>query len=158
MSGFSIRQSVPFDLEAILKIEQDNENAAHWSPDAYRRIWHDPETRRIAFVAERGGEIVGFVVGHDIAGEWELENVAVTPSAKRQGIGRELVEHLVAVVQAASGTRIFLEVRTSNFPAQHLYKVLGFEQVGSRSRYYSNPEEDALLFEKKLTAISMKIR
>jgi len=158
MSAFSIRQSVPFDLEAILHIERANESAAHWSEDAYLLIWTDLETPRIAYVAEREGEILGFVVGHEIAGEWELENIAVAISAKRQGIGRELAQRLIATAQIADGTRIYLEVRASNLAALHLYKVLGFEHIGSRENYYSNPQEDALLFEKKLKAISMKIR
>ncbi|ABF41363.1 [SSU ribosomal protein S18P]-alanine acetyltransferase [Candidatus Koribacter versatilis Ellin345] len=158
MSEFSIRQSVPFDLPAILQIERANESAAHWSEDAYQRLWTDLDAHRVAFIAERGGEVLGFIVGHQVADEWELENVAVALSAKRQGIGRDLVQRLVSIAEAAVGTRIFLEVRASNLPAQHLYEVLGFEQVGSRRNYYSNPQEDALLFEKKLTAISMKIR
>ena len=158
MNAYAVRQSVPFDLEAILRIERANENAAHWTEDAYLRIWTDLEMPRIAFVAERDGEILGFVVGREIAGEWELENIAVATSAKRQGIGRELGNRLIATAQVADGTRIRLEVRPSNLAAVYLYKVLGFEQVGSRVNYYSNPQEDALLFEKKLTAISMKIR
>lgn len=150
MSDISIRQSVPFDLEAILSIERGSAEAAHWSPETYQRIWSDLEARRVAFVAEFEGEVVGFVVGREIAGEWELENIAVAQRAQRQGVGRMLTLRLVATARALAGTRMFLEVRASNLPAQKLYKSLGFSSSGRRKNYYTDPEEDALIFEKTL--------
>ena len=38
-----------------------------------------------------------------------------------------------------------LEVRESNTPAIGLYRKLGFEEVGRRKGYYTNPKEDAIL-------------
>ena len=45
---------------------------------------------------------------------------------------------------------LLLEVRVSNMPAIALYNKLGFEQVGCRPKYYSNPREDALVLRKEL--------
>lgn len=45
----------------------------------------------------------------------------------------------------ASAESVLLEVRASNEPALALYTSMGFRQVGLRKRYYSNPEEDAVL-------------
>ena len=41
--------------------------------------------------------------------------------------------------------KIFLEVRISNTAAIRLYETCGFEQVGERKKYYSDPVEDALV-------------
>lgn len=41
--------------------------------------------------------------------------------------------------------RIDLEVRASNSVAISFYKRHGFEDVGIRKNYYTNPKEDALL-------------
>jgi ABC-2 type transport system ATP-binding protein len=41
--------------------------------------------------------------------------------------------------------RATLEVRRSNLAALRLYEDLGFEVAGVRKRYYTNPEEDALI-------------
>ena len=38
-----------------------------------------------------------------------------------------------------------LEVRPSNTAAVKLYEGFGFEQVGERKNYYSNPTENAVL-------------
>lgn len=40
---------------------------------------------------------------------------------------------------------VLLEVRASNDPALALYSSMGFQKVGLRRRYYSKPEEDAVL-------------
>lgn len=157
MSDYAIRQSVPFDLDAILKIERANPPAAHWSEDAYRQLWGDPAASRIGFVAESEGRILGFVVAHEIVDEWELENIAVAPEAQRQGIAAALVQHLVEVLQRSEGKRLLLEVRESNAAARALYDGQGFAVSGRRRNYYSNPSEDALLFEKKIGNPGMKI-
>lgn len=150
MSEFTIRQSVPFDLEAILKIERANPSAAHWSAESYSDAWGAPESHRVGFVAERSGEVLGFIVAREIAGEWELENAAVAPESQRAGIGKALLEKLLDVVRLSQGRRIFLEVRASNLAARKLYEAQGFTLVGQRKNYYRNPPEDAFLYEKNL--------
>jgi ribosomal-protein-alanine N-acetyltransferase len=54
----------------------------------------------------------------------------------------ELVERLKA--EGLYGLN--LEVRASNGRAIGFYRAFGFQQTGLRPRYYSNPEEDAVLF------------
>ena len=158
MSEITIRESAPFDLAAILKIEQANATAAHWNEDSYRSLWDDPEAPRIAFVAECEGGLVGFLVAHNISGEWELENVAVKPEAQRTGVGRVLVRKLLERLSQAGAERLLLEVRESNSSARRLYESEGFVITGRRKNYYTNPLEDALHFEKKFGDLSVKIR
>ena len=158
MSAFRIRQSVPFDLAAILRIEQANPSAAHWNESAYRSLWNDPAPLRLCFVAESHGELLGFVVGKHVADEWELENIAVAPAAHRQGIGKALFERLLATAEGAGAETLFLEVRESNSAARRLYESLGMLVTGRRKKYYQSPEEDALLLQKKIGDSSMKIR
>ena len=43
-----------------------------------------------------------------------------------------------------------LEVRVSNEAAIALYDRLGYEQIGRRPNYYTDPREDALIMRKEL--------
>ena len=151
MSEASIRSSTPFDYSAILAIERACPSAAHWSEEIYQRMWGTPEPERVAFVAESDGQIVGFLVAHEIAGEWELENIAVAVDARGQGVGTALMRRLLERAVTSGANRLFLEVRESNTEARKLYERQGFQLVGRRNQYYSGPDEDALLFEKSLT-------
>jgi [ribosomal protein S18]-alanine N-acetyltransferase len=158
MSQWSIRPSTPFDLDPILQIERANPSAAHWGEEVYRLIWNNPQADRVCFVADEAGELLGLVVGRAVLGEWELENLAVAPDRQRRGIGTALLEKLLEVVANALGTRLFLEVRESNSTARNLYESHGFRICGRRKNYYTDPPEDALLFEKIFAESDVNIR
>lgn len=137
-----IRVAVPDDIAAILAIEQASPGAAHWTGDQYeRRI-------RAGFiiVAEREGTIRGFLCFHAVAGDWEIENVVVTPESRRGGIGAALMELLIKQWEAAGGTALLLEVRESNAAARALYEKSGLREAGRRRDYYRDPVEDAVLY------------
>jgi ribosomal-protein-alanine N-acetyltransferase len=94
-------------------------------------------------VAEVDGEVVGFSVWQAAAeGEVELLNLAVAEKARRQGVGRALVE-------AMTGKRIWLEVRVSNERAIRFYESLGFVRRGLRRNYYRDPVEDAVVMSRE---------
>jgi ribosomal-protein-alanine N-acetyltransferase len=97
----------------------------------------------------------GFISYHQVLEEAEICNLAVLPEKKGQGIGKQLLQAMIRSCLAAGVERIFLEVRVSNFPAQALYLRSGFEIIGRRKNYYSHPQEDALIMEKKVRPVSI---
>ena len=147
MSAYTIRGAYADDIPSIMAIELEAETAAHWPKAEYERIFELGGVSRIALVAECRDKISGFIVARRIDKEWELENVAVRPASRRQGLGRALVEHLLKLAREASAARIFLEVRESNQAARRLYSQLGFLETGRRPDYYSHPVEDAITYE-----------
>ena len=94
-----------------------------------------------------GIRIVGYVCFWVIFEELRIMNVAVTPSARRQGIARRLIDRALEIGREKSATKGLLEVRASNTAARRLYGVLGFREVSVRARYYTDPIEDAILME-----------
>lgn len=92
-----------------------------------------------------GGKAVGYVGAHFACGEFYLDNLAVHPAHRRQGIARALLLALVDFAQKHGGVFLTLEVRPSNRGALALYKGLGFFEVGRRKDFYTKPREDALL-------------
>ena len=106
---------------------------------------------RLVLVAERAVssntvEIAGFLVALHLGPEWELENIAVTPEARRSGLGMQLLTALLTRAKETNSQKVFLEVRESNAAARALYEKAGFRQTGRRKGYYSDPAEDAILY------------
>jgi ribosomal-protein-alanine N-acetyltransferase len=139
-----IRPAVRDDLAWVLAIEQSSPAAAHWTRPQYEAAVEQPE--RLFLIAEQEGSLAGFMVAFIGTAEWELENIAVLPSARRCGIGRSLLRALVVAAERAGATEVRQEIRASNQAAQQLGQRAGFMQDGRRRGYYHDPQEDALLF------------
>jgi len=92
--------------------------------------------------------VAGYCSYRLVAGELQINNVAVRPEYRGRGYGRALVEAALDHGRAAGALTALLDVRRSNLVAQRLYLSLGFVQVGERPRYYSHPEEDGLVLAK----------
>lgn len=163
-SAIELRPAVPADLAAILALERATENAPHWPRAAYVAILAadlSAAPLRSLFVADRDGLLVGFAVAHvdpasiaSSARVAELESIAVAPAMRRSGIGRALCAAVLDWCRLQAATEIVLEVRAASAGAIALYSSLGFAEIGSRPRYYHDPEDDALLMRLPLAGIS----
>jgi len=81
-----------------------------------------------------------------MAAEAHISTIAVHRNWRSQGLGEWLLLILLDKGQALGAEVATLEVRPSNHIALALYHKYRFEQVGIRPRYYSNNDEDALIF------------
>mgnify|MGYP001027722894 CR=1 FL=1 len=91
------------------------------------------------------GEIVGFTGLWTMLDEAHITAIAVREDYRRLGIGEGLLISIIEFATRLNANIVTLEVRVSNLVAQSLYKKYGFRVVGSRTRYYSDNGEDALL-------------
>jgi ribosomal-protein-alanine acetyltransferase len=96
-------------------------------------------------IERAGWVVVGFVVAAIVAGEAELETIAVGEAEQRRGVGGRLLESLVEELRDQQVRNVNLEVRASNRRAIGFYGTHGFKESGRRKRYYADPEEDAVL-------------
>lgn len=96
------------------------------------------------------GKVIGFAGIMLVADEAELLNIAVTGTFRGRGIGQKLLTKMLSEASRRGVQRMLLEVRKSNEPAINLYHKNGFVELGERKNYYSNPEEDAVIMERKL--------
>ena len=106
------------------------------------------ENRHVFLAAIDGEQVLGYVGMMVVLDEGYISNVAVTPEARRQGVGRALIAALLQRAEALELAFVTLEVRPSNAAAIVLYEGFGFEPVGRRKNYYDKPSEDALLMTK----------
>jgi ribosomal-protein-alanine N-acetyltransferase len=96
-------------------------------------------------VAVQSGVVIGYVIAQHALDEAEILNLGVEPARQRQGVGRALIQGMLAQLRAAGVATVFLEVRESNVAARRLYGALGFAHVGRRRGYYRLPPEDAVV-------------
>lgn len=118
--------------------------SAPWSEEILCETISHPESEFLcAFV---DGEFAGYAGMLCVLDEGQICNVAVCPPFRRMGVG----EALMAAQQQAGLQRglsvMYLEVRAGNTAAQRLYEKMGWEKVGVRRNYYSNPREDGVLY------------
>lgn len=113
-----------------------------WSEASFRAMLGRDEVR--AQLAVRGAEIHGYALAILLQDEAEIVNVAVSAAVRRQGIGANLLDHMLALLKAEGVQTVFLEVRAGNVAALRLYESRGFGEVGRRPKYYSKPVEDAV--------------
>lgn len=79
--------------------------------------------------------------------EVRLMNLAVLAPFRRQGIATRLICTALRTGLERKANRAMLEVRASNQEALTLYRGLGFCETARRTRYYTHPDEDAVLME-----------
>ena len=164
-----IRPGTVADIPHILGLERQSATAGHWSEQQYRQAFQPESLARLLLVAAaeassaeelapgapglssvKGSGIMGFLIAHHLAPEWELENIVVAHAARHRGIGKRLLEALFDAARETNSSAVFLEVRESNTAARTLYEGSGFEQTGRRPSYYTSPSEDAILYRRVL--------
>ncbi len=89
--------------------------------------------------------IIGFAGMWLAFDEAHVTTIGVYPSYRGQGLGELLLLCIVDEAVARGANWLTLEVRVSNAAAQALYRKYGFTTHGTRKRYYSDNNEDALI-------------
>ena len=136
------------DVDQVAEIAAGLKDAPHWPRSVYVAALDPAATPpRVALIAADGasGEVAGFAVASVLPPQAELESIAVRPVAQRLGVGSKLIDLLVDDLKAAGVSEVLLEVRASNRTGLAFYVSRGWRQTGNRSRYYADPEEDAIL-------------
>jgi ribosomal-protein-alanine N-acetyltransferase len=127
----------------VLPIEEDLFGAEKWSAAMF---WNELAQRHHYLVALDGEDVLGYaglaVVDSD---ESWVQNIAVRRAAQHKGIGRALLEALLAEAARRGVRKTLLEVAVDNQPAQKLYAAYDFEPVGIRRGYYQPSNTDALV-------------
>jgi len=138
-----VRPATAADIDDVTAIERDAFSQP-WSRDSFADLVRAREAVFLVAIAS-DRSVAGYAILLVAAGHSELANLAVTRTARGQGVGRRLVAEAIAHARAHEATEMFLEVRESNRAAQTLYASAGFQSVARRRHYYEQPMEDALV-------------
>ena len=141
--SFRIVPMTAAHLPQVAALEKLCFPADPWSEALFRAALDDP--RAAILLAEgESGELLGYAVLFTVLDEGNLDNIAVAPEHRRQGVADALLGGIVGFGREHLST-LTLEVRASNAPAIALYEKYGFAAVGRRKNYYTDPKEDAIL-------------
>ncbi len=137
-----IRQMRNGDVPQVVVIEAASSNTP-WTRAMFQSEIGRPGT--IDLVADRGGDILGYIMVSRYADVWHILNVCVREAQRGQGIGAQLLEELFERAAGTTNLGFTLEVRVSNATAIRLYRRKGFVEHGIRPGYYSDNGEDAII-------------
>lgn len=132
------------DLDQVCALEAESFTNP-WTREMLERELRGSKVARVYVLRLQDGAIAAFCTCWIIVDELHVNTIAVAPRRRRQGLGFLLTRHVLAEAARSGATRATLEVRRSNTPALRLYERLGFRVTAVRPRYYTNPEEDALI-------------
>lgn len=145
----AIRPMAEADIKTVGALER-LAYAFPWSDTIFRDCVRVGYLCRVVVLAD---EIVGYGVMSMGAGEAHILNLCVRDTLRNRGIGRSLLNHLLARATSSGMGAAFLEVRPSNVSAIRLYQSMGFTQIGTRRGYYQavGGREDATVLKRDLT-------
>lgn len=136
---------VPIKLKHVKELAELDKECFNvpWSEKSFEdEVNNKLATYCIAIYNEK---VVGYAGFWHVADEGDITNIAVSPKYRRLKIGSRLVEYLIEVAKEKKLSLLTLEVRESNYAAISLYEHYGFQKIGKRKKYYTNPIEDAFI-------------
>lgn len=135
------------DYPTFLTRETISEGIDEWySPDSIRADLANP--RSTILVAERDGEVVGFVQAHRSNATGHVLRLYVDPDHQREGIGTTLFEAVEDALISSGVERIRAMALAQNERAQAFYRSLGMNRVGTETTTIGGAGYEEAIFER----------
>lgn len=132
------------DMQEVLAIENEVFEFP-WSSEDFTRCLRGRNV--IGMVVEFEERVAGYMVYELHKARLHILNFAVRPDCQRHGVGSQMVNKLVSKLSSQRRTRIMLEIREGNLPAQVFFRSQGFRAVSVLRNFYEDTPEDAYLFQ-----------
>lgn len=135
------RAMTALDLPVVVSMERAVYPADAWSVGQFKEELAGVPLNRFYLVAtNEKSEIVGYagVFSPDEGLDADIHTLTVTPNFRRQGIGRAMLDQLIAWAYERKAPAIFLEMREGNEEARPLYVSSGFTPISRRDDYYGS--------------------
>ncbi len=142
-----IRWMIRRDMPEVLLTEQESFEFA-WTEEDFLRCLR--QRNCIGMVAEQGERVVGFMIYELHKQKLHILNFAVHPQFRRYGVGGQMVSKLISKLSSHRRTRITLEVRETNLPAQMFFRAQNFRAIKVLRAFYEDSGEDAFLMQYRL--------
>ena len=144
-----IRWMIRRDMAEVLAIEGQCFEFP-WSEEDFIRCLR--QRNCIGMVAEHNERVVGFMIYELHKSRLHILNFAVHEHHRRRGIGSQMVKKLSGKLSPQRRSRIMLEIRETNLPAQLFFRALGFRAISVLRGFYDDTPEDAYLMQLRYSA------
>jgi L-amino acid N-acyltransferase YncA len=158
VSGFVVRDLRPEDWPAVRAIYEDGIRTGHATFERQAPSWEgwDAAHAEPRLAAEQDGSVVGWAALSPISDRCCYQGVGevsvyVAEAARGEGVGRALLERLVAGSEDAGYWTLSAGVLPENEASVRLHKACGFREVGIRERLgeLGGVWRDVLLLERR---------
>jgi [ribosomal protein S18]-alanine N-acetyltransferase len=139
-----IRWMIRRDMPEVLNIERESFEFPWFEEDFIRCL---RQRNCIGMVAEHGERVVGFMIYELHKTRLHILNFAVANGMRVRGVGKQMADKLASKLSSQRRTRITLEVRETNLPAQLFFKKVGFKATTVLRSYYEDSPEDAYVMQ-----------
>jgi predicted GNAT superfamily acetyltransferase len=150
VSGIAIRAAEPDDHARVIAVLDDWWGGRRMV-DMLPKLFFD-HFRDTSFVAERDGELAGFLIGflsQSSPDEAYVHFVGVSPAERGTGLGRELYGRFFAAARAHGRTRVSCVTSPANAGSLAFHAAIGFEPT-SPTPGYDGPGEDRVVLTRLL--------
>lgn len=142
MDKLVIRDMREEDILEVVNIEQVSFSTP-WSEQSFlRELYRKYSLAKVAVFRDK---IIGYICADYKLYEASILNLAVHPDYRRWGVATILMNNVINELKNRSCVFVYLKVRVSNTGAKEFYNRFGFKAESIRKKYYSNPDEDALV-------------
>lgn len=123
-----LREMVINDYEQVMALWGNTESMSLRGADSKANIAiYLDKNPALSFVIEDGQTVIGAVLAGTDGRRGYLQHLAVNPSYRGQGLGKQLVEAVIAALLAQQGiAKTHLFVHTDNQSAQGFYESMGW--------------------------------
>jgi ribosomal-protein-alanine N-acetyltransferase len=139
-----IRWMIRRDMPEVLDIESGSFEFPWLEEDFIRCL---RQRNCIGMVAEHDDRVVGFMIYELNKTRLQVLNFATAADYRRRGVGSQMAAKLIGKLSAGRRTRVTLEVRETNLPAQLFFRANGFRAVSVLRDYYEDTPEDAYVMQ-----------
>lgn len=137
-----IRWMIRRDMPEVLDIEKRSFELPWFEVDFIKAL---RQRNIIGMVAERGEEVVGFMVYELHRHKLHILNFAVAPGWRGQEIGTQMAEKLQGKLSEQRRQSITVEVRETNLAAQKFFSWMDFRAISVLPDFYEDTDEAAYL-------------
>ena len=102
------------------------------------------------FIISDNDCLIGYIIFHINYDFTDIYKIFIIESLRNNGYGKLLIDKVVEIANRYNSKKLLIEVRSNNLAAINFYKHNQFNEISIRKNYYKNPNDDALIFERRL--------